>query len=293
MPTLKELGIEPLSTGPQLRTHFEQCSPNNPGSFIIVKSKGADAQTTIQTEPDEWYIHKDRRIAETEKTRILAKAGHLLITEGQDSIAARLVAVASDEKQIGSYWIPTDGLTAEQAKALAVYLNSTPGRLQLMRYMGKKLAFPVYAVSDIANIRVPDVINNEGVCRALRECWEQTKDIRVPQYRDGDGYDGRNHPREKIRAAKKAEFHQRRESVTNDELRMREENGRKKEFVIRNSKFVIENPRPIWDHCVAKTLKSNPLFQLRRLNHLRKLLHREPHVCGKSYHHRTDELEKE
>ena len=247
--TLAELGIQTY-LNPSFTAHFEQTIPNAPGSFLLLKSKSADAQLTIQSQPDEWWIHKKQNQNQT--AHFLAKAGHLLITQGQDTCTARLTALADEKKYIGIGWIPFPGLTAEQAKALAVFLNSTAGRLQLMRNAARKLNFPQYGATGVANIRVPDVLaggESSEICRELAECWEDTKNIKVPQYRDGDDWDRKNSPRNPQQ--KPARF---------------------------------QNPRPIWDKCVSQVLKKNPLFRLKRLNALRKLLHREPHIRGKSYH---------
>ena len=256
--TMGELGLEPQSTGPQLRTHFEQTIPQTTGSFPILQSAGEDGQLTIQSRPDKWYIHKDKRKAELERDKLLDKKSHLLITEGQDNMASRLLAVADEKKYVGSYWIPISGLTADQAKALAVFLNSTSGRLQLIRTMARKLIFPLYSVAEIANIRVPDVIKDGEVCRLLKECWEETRHIKVPQYRDGDDWDGKNRPRKPVEKPK-----------------------------------TFANPRPLWDACVARALRGNPLFEWNRLCRLRQLLHIEPHIRGKAYNEHSDATEED
>ena len=67
----------------------------------------------------------------------------------------------------------------------AVFLNSTVGRLQLMRNPGRSLDFPNYSAEEAGNLRVPD-LNDERLVRILADCWERTSMIKVPQYRDGD-----------------------------------------------------------------------------------------------------------
>ena len=320
LPTLDELELKPFLNA-NIIVSFEESQPKIPLSFPILHSKGEDGQTTIQSMPDKWRIHRKRNPKET--GHFLSKASHLLINFGQRNGTARLVAVAGNEKYIGTGWLPVGGLTADQAKALAVFLNSTAGRIQLLRNMGQTLEFPVYAPAGIANIRVPDVINNGEVCRLLKACWEETRNIRVPQYRDGDGFDGQNHPREKVREAKFAEFQsrqsEREKEKSGAEMREREkqskgESGAVKEEIGKDGDSMrhsfIENPRPIWDKCVAKTLtarkgggkegkaenggrglsaEARRLFRLPSLNHLRRLLHREPHIRGKSYNEHSDE----
>ena len=73
----------------------------------------------------------------------------------------------------------------EESKAIAVFLNSTPGRLQLMRNAGRTIAFPMYRPAAYANIRIPN-INDSRVRQILADCWNQTKDMEVPQFRDGE-----------------------------------------------------------------------------------------------------------
>ncbi|MCY4653712.1 MAG: hypothetical protein OXC95_11180, partial [Dehalococcoidia bacterium] len=85
----------------------------------------------------------------------------------------------------GVGWMSVPGITFEQAKAAAVFLNSTAGRLQLMQNPGKKLTFPIYRPGAYEEIGIPDLAD-DTVTSALAECWDQTRDMEVPQYRDGE-----------------------------------------------------------------------------------------------------------
>ncbi len=193
MKTLIAAGLSPAATGQLLRGSFERAAAGAPGSFPILKSKGADAQLCIQSQPDEHWIPKQRdestRLGNggtyPEASQILQKAGHLLITAGQDSKTGRLTATAADERYIDNGWMPVAGLPAEEAKALAVFINSTAGRLQMMRHPGRKISFPTYSAAEAGNIRTPDV-QDDRIRRILADCWERTKDMTVPQFRDGE-----------------------------------------------------------------------------------------------------------
>ena len=81
--------------------------------------------------------------------------------------------------------MPVEGLTTDQSKAVAVFLNSTAGRLQLMRNAGKKIFFPTYRPAGLSTIRIPNV-NDSNISQTLVRCWELTKDMEVPQFRDGE-----------------------------------------------------------------------------------------------------------
>ncbi|MCY4653826.1 MAG: DEAD/DEAH box helicase family protein [Dehalococcoidia bacterium] len=164
-----------------------------PGSFPLISSKGSDGQTTIRSMPDsQWQPtnpDEQKRIANggtyPEVDKLLAKAGHLLVTSGQAPSTARVTAIASDEKYVGRGFLPITGPTVQEAKATAVFINSTVGRLQLLRNAGRKLAFPIYNPKPIENIRIPNV-KDDRIRRTLADCWERTKDMVVPQFRDGE-----------------------------------------------------------------------------------------------------------
>jgi len=189
-----ELGLSVAATGQVLRGSFEPAELGVPGSFPILKSKsGTSGQTTISSRPDEHWIPKKRDEDERrrnngkypETDRILQRAGYLLITAGQDNSTARVTATASHEKYVGNSWMPITGLSLDEAKATAVFINSTAGRLQLMRNPGRKITFPTYSAAEASSLRIPD-IRNDRVRSILADCWECTKDREVPQFRDGE-----------------------------------------------------------------------------------------------------------
>ena len=178
-------------TGRTLRGSFEASTAGTPGSIPILKSKKAEGQTRIQSQPDEYWIPKNWKAVLSNDTpypevdKMMKKAGYLLVTAGQDVGSARVTATASDHRYVGNSWMPVTGLSVQEAKAVTVFINSTAGRMQLMRVIGKKLAFPTYSTSAVNNIRIPD-IKNPHILAILADCWEQTKDMAVPQFRDGE-----------------------------------------------------------------------------------------------------------
>ena len=109
----------------------------------------------------------------------------MLITAGHRTSSARLTAIASDEKYVGNSWMPVAGLSPAEAKAVAVFVNSTAGRLQLMRPPGRPIPFPTYRAAEVSNIRIPNV-KDARIRQTLADCWERTKDMTVPQFRDGE-----------------------------------------------------------------------------------------------------------
>ena len=107
------------------------------------------------------------------------------MTAGQDSKTGRLTGTAGDIRYVGNGWMPVTGMSPAEAKASAVFVNSTAGRLQLMRNPGKKIPFPTYSVKETDKIRIPNV-KDDRIRGILADCWEYTKHMTVPQFRDGE-----------------------------------------------------------------------------------------------------------
>ena len=186
-PTLQPLGSIPGCVAHdgsrRVRENFDRSNPENEESIPILESKGAEGQKTIESTPDGYWVFKKGR--ERQARHYLEWSSHLLITAGQDNSTARLTATASEDKYLGQTWFPVVGLAPDEAKAVAVFTNSTPGRLQIMRGPGKKLTFPTYSPRATNDLRVPDV-KDDRIRQTLADCWELTKDIPVPQFRDGE-----------------------------------------------------------------------------------------------------------
>ena len=186
-------GVHVRITLQELHAGFDRANADTPGSFPVLFSKSTEGQKSITSRPDEYRIPKDRDESllrlngETypKADKLLQKAGYLLITHGQYTQTGRVTAVAGDEKYLGSGWMPVIGFSPAQAKAAAVFINATPGRLQLMRNPGRTVNYPRYNPADIGNLRIPD-IKDSRVVNILTNCWEQTKDMVVPQFRDGE-----------------------------------------------------------------------------------------------------------
>ncbi len=167
----------------RVRENFDRSTRDNAESIPILESKGAEGQKTIESTPDGHWVFKKGR--EQQARHYLEWSSHLLITAGQRNSTARLTATASDSKYLGQTWFPVVGLSSVEAKAIAVFVNSTPGRLQTMRDPGKTLEFPSYSPQATNKLRVPN-IKDDRIRQMLADCWERTKDMVVPQFRDGE-----------------------------------------------------------------------------------------------------------
>ena len=143
--------------------------------FPVLQSKGADGQTRIEAYPDAWWEYKQPGPAP-----ILNKAGYLLVAMGQRMSTARLTAVASDTRYVGQGWMPASELTPTEAKAAAVFLNSTAGRLMIGRHPGKTLEFPFYNPAAWKEVCIPD-LSETTTLGILLDCWENTRHEIVPR----------------------------------------------------------------------------------------------------------------
>ena len=167
----------------RLYENFERSTIDNSESIPVLDSKGADGQKTIESKPDNYWIPKNGR--ESQAAHYLKWTSHLLVTAGQRTSTARLTASASNMRYFGNSWSPVVGISADEAKALSVFINSTAGRLQLMRNPAKTLTFPDYKPTTIEGLKVPNIKDNR-IRGILSDCWEHTKDMVVPQFRDGE-----------------------------------------------------------------------------------------------------------
>ena len=54
-----------------------------------------------------------------------------------------------------------------------------------MRNAGRTIEFPLYNPAASGNLRVPD-IKDARIRQTLADCWERTREMEVPQFRDGE-----------------------------------------------------------------------------------------------------------
>ena len=113
-------------------------------------------------------------------------SGHLMITSGQNTISGRVSAVVEErlEWAIGAIWRPIPGLSLTSAQALAVYMNSTLGRIELLRNRGKSLEYAVWTPRGLERIQVPMTSDDKAIDR-LAACYQETAGETVPRYDEG------------------------------------------------------------------------------------------------------------
>ena len=171
--------------------------PNQDVDILVYQSKAEDAHLTMAAKPDTAAKIKKipasvtgaERIATAEKAhaRWSNVRGRLLVSTGQRINTGRLAALVDTTADGGlgtNCWKPIQGTDDSTAIAWAVWLNSTLGRIAMMRNRGKTLAFPNYNPSGMTTTRCPDPGETEAI-EALNAAYELTKNDETPQYRDG------------------------------------------------------------------------------------------------------------
>ena len=171
--------------------------PNQDVDILVYQSKAEDAHLTMAAKPDTAAKIKKipasltgaERIATAEKAyaRWSNVRGRLLLSTGQRINTGRLAALVDTTADGGlgtNCWKPIQGTDDSTAIAWAVWLNSTLGRIAMMRNRGKTLAFPSYNPSGMTTTRCPDPDAAEAI-EALNAAYQLTKNEETPQYRDG------------------------------------------------------------------------------------------------------------
>ena len=178
-----------LSTGPTLRNkrNWREARQKEGSDVPVCKSSGEAVHKYIFSNPESAYIcamNKSVDKRELEVAKMQSKLSVLLLPEKQRTDSARLCAIVVSTPSVGNGWLPVGGVDEQIAKAWAVYLNSTLGRISLLNRRGRTLSYPMYSVAEHKNIYVPN-LNSEYSFDALLRAFEQTKSMEVKQYRDG------------------------------------------------------------------------------------------------------------
>ncbi len=114
-------------------------------------------------------------------------SSHLLVAQSFDTRSSRITAIASARKNIGYAWMPVIGTkppTFAEAKACAVWLNSTLGRIAFRRVCGRKISWPRFNPMNFNDIPFPDVDNPE-ILERLSLAYDETCNEIVPKFKDG------------------------------------------------------------------------------------------------------------
>ena len=88
-----------------------------------------------------------------------------------------MTAIYSDSPSVGTCWVPIKINNKNEAKALSIWLNSTPVRIMLFNKRSKILDYPKWSKSHLKEVRIP-AKENKG-WNVLLEAFEKVKDIEL------------------------------------------------------------------------------------------------------------------
>ena len=155
----------------------------------VAKSASESGQTQLQGNVDGWAKRASaHRRNERELELLTGKAGRLLVANSQRTNTARLVAAAFATPVVGYAWTPVQGVSAPDAQALTVWLNSTIGYILLRKYASRTIDWPMYQPAAIKQLVVPNTAGSrwQRMREPLMEAYRATKNMVVPQYREPD-----------------------------------------------------------------------------------------------------------
>ena len=142
----------------------------------------------MKGEADAWARRTQKyRDNQRELENLKNKTGHLLVTNTQNSGSARLTAFVSEEALAGYTWTPINCDNLVEAKALAVWLNSTLGRIAMRSVLSRSLTWPMWQPSALMKVTIPNIFGAKGSKprEILCEGFEKLKLIELEKYRDG------------------------------------------------------------------------------------------------------------
>ena len=155
----------------------------------VARSASESGQTRLQGRIDGWAKRAPaQRDNQRELDLLTAKAGRLLVANTQDASSGRLSAIAFASPVVGYAWTPVQGISTRDAQALAVWLDSTIGRILLRKYGSRRANWPMYQPAAIKQLVAPNTAGRhwQRMRQPLLEAWRTTKDETVPQYREPD-----------------------------------------------------------------------------------------------------------
>ena len=149
-------------------------------STRIFDTVSAKVRRTLAGEPEQWVVPGGgKRIHLWEK--IKNQGSNLLVAEKLNTVSGRLTALYSEKATFGFGWRPVATKSKDEAKALSLFLNSTPARIQLLNRRAKTLTYPQWSTKHWEEIRIPG--EEPQSLRLLADTWDELKDEELLEMR--------------------------------------------------------------------------------------------------------------
>ena len=159
VPTVQLSGLAEIGpAGQRIRdayVHSEMPTPSGRRALWYHKS---DITRSMRAEPDVYIEPKaadrERRIAET----YWEQRSDLVLPQRLRLNVSRVASVMLPERVVGSIWMPCRPFDQDTARAICLYLNSTPGLLTLLGGRGNRVpSYPSFSLDTLRSLRVPNL----------------------------------------------------------------------------------------------------------------------------------------
>ena len=158
------LHLEPLAdrhqvgpAGRRIRDSYQRCNEDTDAAVRVFWSVSSKLRRTMRGEPEMWCRAKPGK--EKMFANYWAQRSQLLVAQRLNTVSARLSALWTPEPSVGSGWVPVSVDDERQAKALAVWWNTTPVRLMLLNRRSKTLTYPSWSLDQLNSVRIPKPSN--------------------------------------------------------------------------------------------------------------------------------------
>ena len=158
--------------GQGIRGTYEECERNEPGARRVFRSIGTDLRRTIYATPESWQRPKAAKAGLAE--RYWDMRSSLLVATRFRTTSSRLTAVCTGEPSVGSGWVPVSVSNEREARAMAVWWNSTPVMMMLLNRRSKLLTYPQWSQDHLNEIKIPRP-DSPG-WEALRKAYDRVCD---------------------------------------------------------------------------------------------------------------------
>ncbi len=166
-------------SGQAIRGAYQECQKDAPGGHRLFWSISTQLRRKMSGFPESWRRPKYGK--EALAARYWQQRSSMLVSNRYDTTSGRLTALWTSEPSVGSGWSPVS-IDGPQAKALAVWWNSTPARLMLLNQRSRKLTYPNWSLAQLRQIRIPTPHN--PAWNALATAWEDVRQMELLPLRD-------------------------------------------------------------------------------------------------------------
>ena len=174
--------MKTLDLNDTTRTYYNRCVDVGTGHHSILKDTG-DVHRTLALTPNAEIPRLDLDSVRLKK--VTDKMSTLLHARTFDLRSGRLHAAHVSKSCLGVGWVPMANVSLDESKGLAVFLNSTIHRINLLMCFSKKLEYPCHTPKAIASTYVPNVWSNPNMLGPLLIAYERTSAMETHRFDAG------------------------------------------------------------------------------------------------------------